>query len=59
MITIILISWFIYMGFGLTLIGYLCNRYLDDDKICVNCVFYGLFMVWTFLPLTIALDLYY
>jgi hypothetical protein len=57
MITLCVVGWLIYMVFGVSVLGHLCYKYLDDDKMCVDCIHYVLSMFWAFLPFTLLLDL--
>jgi hypothetical protein len=56
MITLFVVGYIVYMFVGILGIGGLCYKYLDDNKVCIACVHYGLGMAWTFLPITLFFD---
>jgi len=56
-VTLCVVGYLIYMFVGIMGLGHLCDKYLNDDKVCVACIHYGLAMAWTFIPFTLMIDL--
>ena len=56
MITLFVIGYIFYLFGGIIVIGHLCDKYLNDDKVCVNCIHLLLGYVWGFLPVTLFFD---
>lgn len=57
MVTLSVIGYFIYVGVGFSVLTYVADRYLNDNKVCVSCILYLSLMVWGFLPFTLLIDL--
>jgi len=56
-ITLLVIGYFIYICVGFSLLAYLADKYLDDDKVCVSCILYLSIMLWACMPFTLMIDL--
>jgi len=58
MVTLTVIGYFIYMGVGFSFLAYICEKHLDEDKVCVMCILYLLVLLWAFIPFTLMIDIW-
>lgn len=57
MVTLFVLGYFIYLGMGFSFLAYICEKYLNDNKVCVSCILYLLIMLWAVMPFTLMIDL--